>query len=252
MHLSVVIITYNEEKNIGRCIDSVASVADEIVVLDSNSTDNTCMIARSKGAIIYQQPFLGHIEQKNRALSFACNDYVLSLDADEALDITLRDSISQVKKKGFTGIYTMNRCMNYCGKFIRHGSWYPEKKLRLFNRQKACWGGINPHDKIILKESQSIQHLEGDILHYSFYTMDEHIAQNNKFSTLSAAAMFARQKKTNFFKLLIHPPWAFFMSYFLRLGFLDGFYGYFIAINIAHLTFLKHSKLLQLQRKAKK
>src|SRR5262245_38782522 len=135
--LSVVVITYNEERNIARCLDSVQPVADEIIVLDSNSADATAEIALQKGAKLYYQSFLGYIEQKNKALDFATNDYVLCLDADEALDEKLCASITALKNMGFNGAYNMNRCTWYCGKFIRHGSWYPDRKVRLFNRKQA-------------------------------------------------------------------------------------------------------------------
>jgi glycosyltransferase involved in cell wall biosynthesis len=246
--LSVVIITYNEQSNIGRCIDSVKKIADEIVVLDSFSTDNTVSIAREKGAVVTQQKFAGYIEQKNDALALASHPYVLSLDADEALDENLAQSIFTVKSKFTHQAYTMNRCTNYCGQFIRHGSWYPDKKLRLFDKRVARWGGVNPHDKVEVNAPYSSMHLQGDILHYSYKSLEEHVSQNNKFSTISAASLFQLGKRTNLIKIIINPFWAFLQSYFLRAGFLDGFYGFVIAINIAHLTFLKHVKLYRLQK----
>lgn len=249
MKISVIIITLNEEKNIGRCLDSVQRVADEIVVLDSFSSDNTLDIARSKGAIIHQHPFTGYIEQKNKALTYAVNDYVLCLDADEALDEKLENSILQLKGNATLAIaYTMNRGTYYCGKFIKHGSWYPDRKLRLFNRRAAKWGGDNPHDKVILHQPGTIKHLSGDLLHYSYNSISEHIAQNNKFSTISADTLFAQGKRTNLLKIIFNPWWAFIRSYFIYIGFLDGFYGFVVAVNIAHLAFLKHCKLYQKQK----
>lgn len=248
MKISVVIITFNEEKNIGRCIDSVRQIADEIVVLDSLSTDKTVQIATGEGAVVYSQPFLGYIEQKNKALTLATHSFVLSLDADEALDETLAASILKVKQDGLTGAYTMNRCTSYCGKFIRHGTWYPDKKLRLFDRSQAGWGGDNPHDKVVFTVPQVVHHLKGDILHYSYNSIEEHVAQNNKFSSISAEALLRRNKKTSLFKIVFNPWWAFMRAYFIRMGMLDGFYGFVIAVNVAHLTFLKHVKLYQKQR----
>ena len=248
MRLSVVIITFNEEKNIGRCIDSVKKVADEIIVVDSCSTDKTAEIAKSKGAEVILQPFLGYVEQKNMALEVANSDFVLSLDADEALDKTLESSILEAKNDfNFKG-YSMNRCTNYCGKFIRHGAWYPDKKLRLIDKKNAYWGGDNPHDKLILKYESPIKHLKGDILHYSYNSIEEHVQQNNKFSTISAETYFKRGKKTNVFKMIVHPFWAFFLGYILRGGFLDGFYGFVVALHVAHLSFLKHAKLYHKQK----
>ena len=249
--LSVVIICYNEEKNIGRCIDSVKKIADEILILDSNSTDQTVTIAESRGAIVKQEPFRGFIEKKNKAVELAANDFVLSLDADESLDPLLSDSIARVKEN-FTGrAYRMNRCSNYCGKFIRHGSWYPDTKIRLFDRRIACWGGTNPHDKIVLQDNIPVEHLRGDILHYSYHSISEHVTQNNKLSTLAAESLFANGKKTSLLNILVRPGWAFFRSYIIRAGFLDGLFGLVIAKQISQMTFLKHIKLYLLHKSAK-
>jgi len=245
--LSVVIITFNEEKNIGRCIDSVLRVANEVTVLDSNSTDNTVSIARLKGAIVYSKPFEGYIEMKNDALALAKYDLILSLDADETIDKRLEASILSVKENADRHGYTMNRCTNYCGKFIRYGLWYPDVKLRLFNRKFVRWGGDNPHDKAEFVSNKSVRHLSGDILHYSFNTLEEHISQNNKLSTISAESLFKKGKKTYWFNIIFNPVWAFINGYFLRFGFLDGYYGYIIAVNVSHFTFLKYIKLYQKQ-----
>lgn len=246
--ISVVIITFNEEKNIGRCIDSVKNIADEVVVLDSESTDNTVAIAKEKGAVVHLQSFLGYVEQKNKALSFANNQYVLCLDADEAIDAELEKSILSLKQNISGKAYTINRCTNYCGKFIRYGTWYPDKKLRLFDKNAAEWAGINPHDMVVPFSSVTVQQLKGEILHYSYYSLEEHIVQNNRFSTISAEAYFKKGKRSSWFKMIANPAWAFVNDYFLRRGFLSGFYGFVIAKNIAHLTFMKYYKLYALQK----
>ena len=245
--LSVVIITFNEEINIGRCLDSVKEVADEIIILDSYSNDKTVEIATRKGAKIFQQEFAGYGEQKNQALKLASNDLILSLDADEALDNSLTREIFTVKKAPSHDAYLMNRCTNYCGTFIRHGSWYPDSKIRLFNRKMGKWSDDRIHEKIEMVAGTKVKQLRGDILHYSFNSIAEHVSQNNKFSSISAQFMFDKGRRTNVFKLLLNPSWAFFLSYFIRLGFADGLYGFIIAVNISHLTFLKHAKLLTLQ-----
>ena len=249
--ISVVIICLNEEKNIGRCVDSVKEIADEIILLDSHSTDQTVAIAESKGAVVIQEAFKGYIQQKNRAVELASHHYVLSLDADEALDPQLIHAIAQAKQHLTSPAYRMNRLSNYCGQFIRHGSWYPDAKIRLFDRRVAQWGGTNPHDKIVLAPDLKVEHLRGNILHYSYDTIAEHVTQNNKFSTLAAESLFAKGKRTNLFKVLVNPLWAFFQSYLLRAGFLDGLFGLVIAIQIAHMTFLKHLKLYLLDKSAK-
>jgi len=249
--LSVVIICFNEEKNIGRCIQSVKPIADEILILDSHSSDQTVAVAESMGAVVKQEVFRGFIEKKNKAVELASYDFILSLDADEALDPLLTESIRRAKEEFKVPAYRMNRCSNYCGQFIHHGSWYPDTKVRLFDRRLARWGGTNPHDKIILSEKVSPEHLKGDILHYSYHTVAEHVTQNNKLSTLAAEALFANGKRTSIFNIAARPLWAFLQSLIVRAGFLDGLFGWVIAVQIAHLTFLKHVKLYLLNKSAK-
>jgi glycosyltransferase involved in cell wall biosynthesis len=241
--LSAVIITFNEEANISRCIESVKKVADEIIVLDSYSTDQTVAIARSHGAIVHQEKFRGYIGQKNFALKLASHNYILSLDADEELDDKLIASILESKKTFIHRAYKINRCTNYCGHFIRHGLWYPDKKIRLFDRRVASWTGLNPHDKIEVQSGFTIMKLKGDILHYSF---------NNRMSSIAAASLYANGRKSSWFKILVRPGWAFLNGYFLRFGFLDGADGFTIAVNTAHQVFMKYSKLYRLQRNKRK
>ncbi|HSF44650.1 MAG TPA: glycosyltransferase family 2 protein [Chitinophagaceae bacterium] len=252
MKLSVSIITFNEEKNIERCIRSVTDIADEIVVVDSLSTDNTKLICLDLGTTFIEQPFLGYKEQKNFALNQVQHEHVLSLDADEALSPELLESIKREKAAGFPAAgYTMNRRSWYCDNWIYHGYWYPDTKLRLAKKSKVHWNGINPHDKLEIEPQEKVAHLEGDILHYTYYTIDEHIQQGNKFSTIAAKAYFEQGKRSSVWKMLINPSWAFFSSYILKKGFLDGFNGFVISKQTAHQTFLKYAKLLQLQRMAK-
>ena len=246
--LSVIIITFNEAHNLERCLTSVKNIADEIIILDSYSTDNTVEIASKMGAIVKQQHFLGYIQQKNAALELASNHYVLCLDADEALDENLAFSICSIKKDLTAKAYSFNRCTSYCGRFVKNGSWYPDKKVRLFDRRFAKWGGTNPHDKVELQaKDETIQHLKGDILHFSYYTIEEHLARINHYTTISANALYAKGVRSNWAKILIHPLWRFMYGYFIRLGFLDGFYGFVIAVNCSHETFQKYIKLYQLQ-----
>ena len=250
--LSAVVITWNEEGNIGRCIDSLWHVADEVIVLDSYSSDNTVAIAREKGAIVKQEKFSGYKEQKNKALQLASYDYVLSLDADEVLSSRLIDSILEAKKEFHDKAYFMNRYNNYCGRFIKHGLWYPNQKVRLFDKRIASWGGINPHDKIELQENNVARFLKGDIIHYTYNTTDEHLQRNEELSTIAAWSLFEAGKKKHWSKIILSPAWSFFNGYFLRLGFLDGYYGFIIAIQTAHQSFLKYEKLRRLQKQHKK
>lgn len=246
--LSVVIITLNEEKNIGRCLESVKSIADDIVVVDSGSTDNTIEICRRFNARVILHPFEGHIQQKNWAISQANYPHILSLDADEALSEQLRDSILSVKKNWKRDGYKFNRLTNYCGKWIRHGSWYPSKKLRLWDSRKGKWKGENPHDKFIMEKGSRTKHLKGDLLHYSYYSIEAHIEQTNYFSDILADTMYQSRKRVNFFIILAHPLWRFFRDFFIKFGFLDGFTGLIITVNSSHETFLKYIKLRNLYR----
>ena len=246
--LSAVIITFNEEATIARCIESVKKVADEIIVLDSFSTDDTAAIARSYGAVVHQEKFRGYIGQKNYAVQLASHHYILSLDADEALDDALVASILEAKKTFSHRVYRMNRCTNYCGHFIRHGLWYPDKKIRLFDRRIAAWGGLNPHDKISVQPGFPVIYLKGDILHYSFNTPEDLVWQLNRMSSIAAASLYAKGKKSSWFRILVRPAWAFINGYFLRLGFLDGADGFTIAVNTAHQVFLKYTKLYRMKQ----
>lgn len=246
--ISAVIITLNEERNIERCIKSVLAVADEILVIDSLSTDKTTAIAESFGVKVIKQSFLGHIEQKNFAKNQAAHVWVLSLDADEALSDQLRDSILEEKTLGLSGGYSMNRLTNYCGKWIKHSGWYPDVKLRLFRKDDGGWTGVNPHDRYVLSSGSTLKHLPGDLLHYSFYTMEEHRAQIEKFSTISSQAKYAKGIRSNVLKVWVKPAAKFLKSFVLKRGFLDGYYGWIIATYSAYATYLKYSKLLKIQR----
>lgn len=241
--LSAVIITFNEERNISRCLESLHDIVDEIIIIDSFSTDKTQEIASTFNAIFIRHTFQGHIQQKNFALSQASNDFVISLDADEALSDTLKKNILKVKEEEDADGYSMNRLSNYCGHWIRHGSWYPDKKLRIFNRTKVQWAGVNPHDKAEAIDGTVIKHLEGDLLHYTYYTIEEHVRKLDYFSSIAAKAYFEKSKTAGWFDLLIRPWFAFFRDFILRAGFLDGYYGWVIARFTAHYTMQKYVKL---------
>lgn len=143
--------------------------------------------------------------------------------------------------------YRMKRCTNHCGRFIRYGAWYPDRKVRLFDKRVAHWGGLNPHDKIILGKKIAVKQLAGEILHYSFDTLEEHHLQNERFSSIVALSYFKSGKTTNWLRLLVNPAWAFIYGFLLRRGFMNGRQGFAIAINQARYTWLKHVKLHRLQ-----
>jgi glycosyltransferase involved in cell wall biosynthesis len=249
INLSVVVITFNEERNIGRCINSVKAVADDIVVVDSFSTDRTEEICMKEGVRFVTHKFEGHIEQKNWAITQAKYPHVLSIDADEELSEDLKKSIIEVKNNWTKDGYTLNRLTNYCGKWIRHCGWYPDTKLRLWDSSKGKWGGMNPHDRYELVKGASKAHLKGDLYHFSFYTIEQHLAQADKFTDILAKAMFEKGKTSTFLKILIKPAFKFFKDYFILLGFLDGYYGYIVCKISAHATLIKYDKLKQLHTK---
>jgi len=244
--LSVVIITFNEEQNIERCLKSVQSIADEIIVLDSFSTDKTQEICESFGVRFSAHKFDGHIQQKNRALSLASNEWVLSLDADEAPNNELLNSIKQALENPKAEAYYFNRLTNYLGKWIRHSGWYPDQKLRLLKKSKGKWAGINPHDKIEMLDGVKPQYLKGELLHYSYYSIEQHIDQINKFTTIGAFEAHKKGRKSNMAIASIKSFWKFVRDYFFKLGILDGYYGFVICSLSAWATFNKYLKLREL------
>lgn len=248
VQISAVIITFNEEKNIRRCIESLQGIVDEILVVDSFSKDKTKEICLELNARFLEHEFIGHIEQKNWAKDQAKHNYILSLDADEALDETLKQSILEAKEDWTFDAYKMNRLTNYCGKWIHHTAWYPDTKVRLFNRDKGVWGGLNPHDEFVINKGVEIKHLKGDLLHYSFYTKEEHVLQIEKFSTIGAKALFLKGKRANYLLLFIKPLARFIKNYIVRKGFLDGRAGFDISRLSAYANYLKYNKLIKIQR----
>jgi glycosyltransferase involved in cell wall biosynthesis len=247
--ISVVIITFNEEKNIARCLESVKNIADDVVVVDSFSTDATQQICNAQGVRFIQHVFEGHIEQKNWAITQAKYPHILSLDADEALDDTLQTNILAIKNNWSQDGYYINRLTNYCGQWVRHCGWYPDKKLRLWDSRKGAWGGTNPHDKYeLMAGDKNVNHLAGDILHYSYYTIDDHYKQVAYFTDIAAKALYLQGKKASFLVLVISPVIKFIRDYFFKLGLLDGLTGFTICKISAYATYLKYYKLQQLYK----
>ncbi|MCH1910833.1 glycosyltransferase family 2 protein [Leptospira noguchii] len=248
--LSVTIITYNEEKNIKECIESCLEIADEIVILDSISTDKTEMISKSFSSVrFYKQRFKGHIEQKNDAIALCKYEWILSLDADERVSAELKNSILTFKQKqddeSLNGLQ-VSRLTYHMGKFIRYSGWYPQYRYRIFKKGKAVWVGENPHDYISIQGKGS--KIYGDIIHYSFRDLSHQVNTINQFSSIVA---FTRQKKGKKFSILrtIYKPLSKFIeTYFFKFGFLDGFPGWVIAVSSAYSTFLKDAKQYELQK----
>lgn len=246
--ISAVIITYNEERNIERCLSSLQGVVDEIVVVDSFSKDRTEEICKQFNVRFIQNPFEGHIQQKNYAIDSASNDWILSLDADEALTDELKKSILKIKEDPTYLGYRMNRLTNYCGHWVKYCGWYPDTKVRLVNRNNARWQGVNPHDRLDMNNGEVTGFLEGDLLHYSYYTREDHLKQIEYFGDIAARELFQRGGRSNYFKIVIKVVAQFFKSYFLKLGILDGPTGFTISRLSAYATYRKYVKLLNLQR----
>lgn len=244
--ISAVIITYNEEKNIERCILSLQKVADEIVVVDSYSEDMTERISVRLGVKFYTHPFDGYKEQKNYAVSLASHEWILSLDADEALSEELEESILKEKSSLSYDGYIFNRLNRYCGTWIKHSNWYPDRKLRLFRKSGGEWKGINPHDHFVLTSGYRSKRLKGDILHFVLDTYEEHIDKANNFSSIAAREYFLLGKKTNPVSMTLRMIWRFIKTFFLKRGFLDGYNGFVISSLSAYTSFLKYLKLKQL------
>ncbi|MCH2234016.1 MAG: glycosyltransferase family 2 protein [Crocinitomicaceae bacterium] len=242
--LSVVIITFNEERNIERCLKSVQGVADEIIVVDSFSKDRTKEICEDFDVTFIEHAFEGHIEQKNWARLQATNKLVLSLDADEALDETLKKSILKIKENPSKDGYKMNRLTNYCGTWIKHCGWYPDTKLRLWKNDKGEWTGENPHDEFkLFQNSENAKHIEGDILHYSYYTEEDHDKQIEYFTTIAAKAHVKNGKSTYFLKPQLSATMKFIKCLIVKAGFLDGKAGWRISVKSAYAAYLKYKKI---------
>jgi glycosyltransferase involved in cell wall biosynthesis len=253
MKISATVITFNEETHIKKCLDSLCEVADEILVVDSFSTDQTKAICTSYEKVRFvEHEFEGYIEQKQFGAEQAKYDWILSLDGDECLSEELIQEIKSIEGDtiGSYGAYSMPRLNNYCGRWIRHSGWYPDRKVRLWNRQVGRWGGNNPHDSVTLKAGVEAKKLNGDILHYTIPDLDAHVAQSNKFSGIAAQGLIeSGSVKGATLKLIFNPPFVFLKHYFLKLGFLDGFYGFTIALVSAHSKFLKYAKYIDLRSK---
>jgi glycosyltransferase involved in cell wall biosynthesis len=238
--ISAAIITYNEERNLPRAIESLRC-CDEILVVDSGSTDRTVEIAQKFGARVLEANWRGYSGQKNFASDQAAHDWVLSIDADEALSEDLEGEIWQLKKNGPAhDAYTVPRLAQYLGRWILHSGWYPDRKIRLFDRRKARWYGEYVHESV--RSDGRIGELEGNLLHYTCGSLSEHLKTMDRYTTLAAEEIAARRKPVGYRHLLLDPPWTFFKSYILQRGFQDGVEGLAIANMAALYTFLKYAK----------
>jgi len=243
-----VIITLNEEKFIERCLRSLAGVVDEIIVVDSFSNDSTEKICKTFNVKFHQHQFTGFMDQKNYAVSLALNKYILSLDADEVLSDELQKSILREKNDLKSDGYYFNRLNNFSGQWIRHSAWYPDRQLRLFNREKGKWGPINVHETFNLNPGCTAVRLKGDILHWAHGSAAELAGKINSYSGIAAKEYFKAGKRVTLFSPVLHLIWRFIVTYFFHLGFLDGKNGLIVCYLGAWSSYLKYSKLRRLIR----
>jgi len=247
--LSVAIVTYNEEKNIKDCIESVHDFADEVIILDSYSNDRTLEIASEYSKVqIYQHPFSGHIEQKNRAIELCHGEWILSIDADERVGLCLKQEIINLLSQDLSKYngFKIARLTFHMGRFIYHGGWYPLYRYRLFRKGYGRWTGENPHDYLEIQGKG--KNIKGDILHYSFLDLTHQVDTINKFSSIVGFTRFQKGVKFPILKSIYKPFVKFLECYIFKLGFLDGYAGFVIAISSAYSTFLKFAKLYELDR----
>lgn len=241
--ISATIISFNEEQKIEDCLKSLLPIVDEIIVIDSHSTDATVEIARRYTGHVYRHPFSGYIEQKNYAISKASYDWILSLDCDERVSPELRESILAIKENlDQHDAYFMPRKTFYVYRWLNH-VWYPDRKIRLFHRCKAHWGGSSLHERVEVDGNKIIL-LTGDILHYSFDSLSHHLQTVDKFSEISAREIINKNKKITLISPLGHAVSAFIRLYFLKRGFLDGFAGFVVSVLSFMHAFLKYSKAI--------
>lgn len=244
MQISVTIIARDEEANIARAIASVDFCA-EVLVVDSGSTDRTVEIARSLGATVLHHEWPGYAAQKNFAAAKASHDWILSIDADEAVGPGLAASIrglaeAEPEHAGFD----FPRLARYCGKWIRHSGWYPDRKVRLYRRDRGRWVGDFVHESVVV--SGPVGHLEGNLLHYTCDTFRDHRANVERYTDLAAREIVASGQRPTASRLFLGPPFAFAKSFFLQLGFMDGAAGFTIAWMAARYVYLKHAKARKL------
>ncbi|MCX7818473.1 MAG: glycosyltransferase family 2 protein [Kiritimatiellae bacterium] len=248
--ISACVICFNEERKIRRCLESVRWCA-ETVVLDSFSTDRTVEIAREYTNRVHQHEWLGYVGQRNLVRSLATQPWLLFLDSDEEVSPGLRDEVIEEFRRGpapHVG-YEFPRMVQYLGRWIRHGEWYPDIKLRLFHRDYGRSEGIEPHDRVVV--TGPVKRLRNPLYHYTYDDIEDHVATLNRFSTITAQQKFVAGDRFHWHDLLLRPPLRFIKGYILRAGFLDGTHGLLIALLAAMGAALKYAKLWELHRQAR-
>ena len=250
--LSVILITRNEEANLADCLASLEGIAQQIVVVDTNSTDSTLEIAKNHGAVISQPAdWPGFGPQKNRALDLATGEWVLSLDADERLTPALRSEIlTAIHHSANVDCFAIPRLSWYCGRFIRHSGWSPDYVDRLFKRGTARFSEDLVHERLV--PNGQVAKLENPMLHFSFMNFSQVLQKIDRYSTASAEQAFAKGRRSNPLKAILHGMWAFIRTYFIRAGFLDGYQGLALALSNAEGSYYRYMKIWLLQNQADK
>jgi glycosyltransferase involved in cell wall biosynthesis len=246
MRISAVIIAKDEADGIEACVRSVA-FCDEVLVVDSGSTDGTPGLARAAGARVVETDWPGYVAQKERAARLAANDWILSIDADERVDERLRAAIEALRARGEPSEagFEVTRHTFYLGRWIDHGGWFPEWRVRLFDRRRGRWGGVDPHDHVELGGPRG-RITEGEVPHFTYRSVADHLRQIDRFTTIAAREKFERGRTRTLLAMLFRPPARFLRMYVLRAGFLDGRAGFVLAVLAAYYVFLKYVKVWEL------
>jgi (heptosyl)LPS beta-1,4-glucosyltransferase len=246
--ISAVIITFNEERNIARCIESLLPVMDEIIIIDSFSTDNTKEICSAYPVKFIENNWLGYSQTKNFGNSLATFNFIFSIDADEALSESLQQEILTLKKGKLNGVYKVNRLTNYCGKWIYHSGWFPDWKIRLFPKDFSKWNNAIVHEELEFSHSLPEEKFQSVLEHYSYFSHEQHQQKADNYSLLTAKKYFDQKKKSMFFSPCLSGLSRFISMYIIKLGFLDGRSGFIIAKISAKSNFLKYKELNRLYR----
>lgn len=251
MEFSCVLITRNEEKRLEPALKSVAGLAAEVIVVDAESTDDTVKIARRAGARVFTRKWTGFADQKNYANAQASRPWILSLDADERVSPELREELAALKaEEPACSGFSMPRRVFYLGRWIRHSGWYPDRKVRLFRKDRAAWTGDYVHENLVV--TGPTESLRGALHHFTYASIADHAARINRFSGLGAQKLYARGRKGRIAHLIVLPPARFLKSYFFKLGFLDGFPGFVIAVLNGYAVFLRYAKLREIWKKGER
>lgn len=249
--VSAIVVCLNEEERIRDCLESLRW-CDEVVVVDSFSTDRTPEICRNYTDRFIQRPWAGYRDQKAYAHSQATKDWVLLVDADERVTAELQNEILEVlaRESGRYAGYSIPRLVHYLGRWWWRGGWYPDYDVRLFRRDRATWGGFDPHEKIIV--DGAVRRLRHPLHHFSYRNIEDHLNRINRFTSISSRELSKSGRRWRLSEALLRPPVRFFHSYILKRGFMEGFGGLYVAVTAAVYVFLKYAKLWEIEVEEKK